>query len=787
VSAKTGIPEPFLMLSEPESFRQAQARAGPSKEEAAADAARVGPSMAQLDAMAADALNSPFKSLVRLAERAPGPQFARQADVWAWRSAAPVASRFSVRASLLGDRTAALAGHGDGAAGQARAARSVPGLRTLAQLQAADERDCPLIHGKQAARMLGVKIVADPSANLFFRQRFPRRRIGWALGRRAPDGWLEIDTVYEPPQVSTPNHVVLLPDPDARHVDALAAALGLERVAIVLTKPDRPQPPRRSSANGRKSRIVRAPGVAFPVTAQELLLVSRASAHLGADLAALVLKTAPPGADDEGSLRSAEVFMPTPQAVAGVAAGELRAEPGDDDAVHSSRDVRVPAAEGRTMHDNRTRRIPVFLMVSNCAVRGTPSLMKTAAPPKPGAGDPLDAEMQALARTPYVPRLHSRFQPANGVDSATGRPMPVGRDTVRMLLAQREEADFVETARDFHLLLALGRSLPSVSDPVMLEFGEGGPVTSSRCMARDDVLRLAEALRDGDRQGVLRWQSRAELWACDQARDPVMASRGVFSPLLDRRDLVNQVVGMYGAVPAGEGPVRAVCPLCAADAVDEEGRRAAVPIVEHMRRRHSRLVNEVIRVTDDGAAAAQRAAVSGSGDAAPMSFASFIGGDPAAFGSPALGTQPHGQPGWAPHPGAPAAAVPSTGHPTAAHIAAMKAQAEAAGGGMGGYASFSGASPFSAFGSGHGVPPGPAGPHTSAGANPFAGPFATAAPNPFGSAGPFATAAPHPFAGPHTSAGANPFGSAGPIHGAPPGSAHGGGPGNGAPNPFGPL
>lgn len=662
---KTGIPETHLKLAKPDLSRRLQAGSTVSPAAAAADAARSGPSMAQLDAAADDSLNDPLKAGVRLTERAPGPAFKRLAELWATRLDHPVAHLYNFKARGLGFRGAGPTAAS--AAGPASPARELsrtagPPVRTLAQLSAEQDRDCPLIRGGQPARMLGVKLLADPSRVPFLAGCFRRRRLAWCYGRRSRDGWIEVDSLYEPPQRSTAHHVLLLPDENAARVDAIAAALRLVRVGIAITKPAKPAaavasasattsgPPSTSSplkqrlSSFRRSEAAAAaapPSRVVPVTSHELLLVARGSAHLGADLAVLVLHTAPAGAADEGRLRSMEVVMPSPQAVGGVASGELSADIADVDHLVSSRPVRIPCSSGNTFADTRTCRIPVDLLVSHCAVRGTPSLMPPEEPPKPGQDDPLDAATRAEARRVYQPRVHSRVPSVNAIDPATGQPAGPGKDTLATLLAQREEEDFVETMRDLNLLVALSQPLPDAVDPMAAflaaEAGRGGAAAGaeSQCLALSDACRIARALASGDRATVELFQSRVEHWATGQFRDPALRAQGKFSPLLSDRDLVNQIVSLHGSKvsPQAGCAVRSRCPLCSAAATDDEARACEYDIVAHLKAVHGRLVNSVISTRRERGGSAADEGETPVAPAAPWA-ASLLAGLPASKPAP---------------------------------------------------------------------------------------------------------------------------------------------------------
>jgi hypothetical protein len=558
----TGIPESHLLLQKPDLRRRMQAGTGSHLEDVLADSAG---SLAQSSRLSAEALNDPRLHGVRLTEREPGPQLGRQSDLWATRSPKPVTEVFSARA-LLFARPAS-----------SRVTVLGSNTRTLAQLRKDEARDCPEITGKIPPRVLGVRLLADPDRVRFFAQRFPRKRLAWVYGSRGADGWINMDVFFEPRQRSFTEHTLMVPDPDLEWVDALAEEFGLERVGIAVSKHDK------------------AGDHAFSLTAKELLFLAQASQHRRTELAAVVLRTEAPS----GALKSLDVLMPSPQLIGGVTAGELA--PGkDDDHVESSRLVRIPAREGRTTHDPRTNQIPTFLLACPTAVRGTPAMMPPA-PPRSDSGDPLDEEMQALARREYVPVLASRCATWNSLDRA-GLPVQITRDSLRLFFAQREEADFVDTMRDFHLLLALGFPLSKGAALDWMDDEGARPVRSvaeiDTCLTRSELLRTARALRRGDRGTVLELQARVESWAGNGYRDPVLQQQGVNAPFLSEVDLFNQINTMYatGNPKRGGEPFATTCPVCCGKkGLTQEQRREVHPdIVKHVRTVHKRSLHEMI-------------------------------------------------------------------------------------------------------------------------------------------------------------------------------------------------
>lgn len=82
------------------------------------------------------------------------------------------------------------------------------------------DRQVPLVRGAQPSDMLGVRISATRCR--YFEQRFHERRFGYCYGRVAEDGWIEVDTVYEPLQKSFRRMVLPVEDPGLKRADDLA-------------------------------------------------------------------------------------------------------------------------------------------------------------------------------------------------------------------------------------------------------------------------------------------------------------------------------------------------------------------------------------------------------------------------------------------------------------------------------------------------------------------------------------------------------------------------------------
>lgn len=79
-------------------------------------------------------------------------------------------------------------------------------------------------------------VVDYGSANVYqsylLEKRYQIQRCGFLFGKYNEDGSTTVEAIYEPPQKSTKEQAILLPDPDEDRVETIAALLGLRRVKV---------------------------------------------------------------------------------------------------------------------------------------------------------------------------------------------------------------------------------------------------------------------------------------------------------------------------------------------------------------------------------------------------------------------------------------------------------------------------------------------------------------------------------------------------------------------------
>jgi NPL4 family len=75
---------------------------------------------------------------------------------------------------------------------------------------------------------------ANAFQNFLQERRFRIQRSGFLYGKYNDDGSTSVEVIYEPPQSSDKDQIVLLQDPDEDRVEKIASLLGLTRVCTYL-------------------------------------------------------------------------------------------------------------------------------------------------------------------------------------------------------------------------------------------------------------------------------------------------------------------------------------------------------------------------------------------------------------------------------------------------------------------------------------------------------------------------------------------------------------------------